>query len=50
MKNVQVRAGYVLHIGTVEGALRVGDQLKCCVDEVALNLLLINYYAVFCSL
>ena len=34
MKNVQVRGGYVLHIGNVEGTLRVGDQVKCCIDEV----------------
>jgi len=34
VKNVQVRAGYVLHIGTVEGTLRIGDQVKCCIDEV----------------
>ena len=34
MNNVQVRAGYILHIGNVEGTLRVGDQVKCCVDDV----------------
>lgn len=34
MKNVQVRAGYILHFGNVEGTLRVGDQVKCCIDEV----------------
>jgi len=34
VKNVQVRAGYILHIGVVEGTLRVGDQVKCCIDEV----------------
>lgn len=35
VKNVQVRAGYILHIGNVEGTLRVGDQVKCCIDEVS---------------
>jgi len=34
VNNVQVRAGYILHIGVVEGTLRVGDQVKCCIDEV----------------
>jgi len=34
VKNVQVRAGYILHIGNVEGTLRIGDHLKCCIDEV----------------
>lgn len=36
MKNVQVRGGYVLHIGNVEGTLRVGDKVKCLVDGVSL--------------
>jgi len=33
VKNVQVRGGYVLHIGTVEGNLKVGDTVVCNVDE-----------------
>ncbi|ESO83071.1 hypothetical protein LOTGIDRAFT_197664 [Lottia gigantea] len=33
IKNVQVRGGYVLHIGTIEGVLKVGDQVKLSVDE-----------------
>ncbi|KAK6185433.1 hypothetical protein SNE40_007670 [Patella caerulea] len=33
IKNVQVRGGYVLHIGTVEGVLNVGDKVKLSVDE-----------------
>ncbi|XP_067651201.1 alanine--tRNA ligase, cytoplasmic-like [Haliotis asinina] len=33
VKNVQVRGGYVLHIGTIEGTLRVGDAVKLSVDE-----------------
>lgn len=34
MKNTQVRGGYVLHIGTVYGSLKVGDRLILHVDEV----------------
>ena len=35
MKNVQVRAGYVLHVGNLEGRLRVGDSVKLFIDEVS---------------
>merc|ERR1719445_646438 len=31
--NVQVRGGFVLHIGTVEGNLAVGDTVECSIDE-----------------
>jgi len=31
--NVQVRGGFVLHIGTVEGTLAVGDTVDCSIDE-----------------
>lgn len=34
VNNVQVHGGYVLHVGAVEGTLRVGDQMKCQIDEV----------------
>ena len=34
VRNVQVSAGYVLHFGVVEGILKVGDQVKCALDEV----------------
>ena len=34
VSNVQVHGGYVLHVGAVEGTLRVGDQMKCQIDEV----------------
>ena len=40
MKNVQVRGGYVLHIGNIEGTLQVGDKVKLFVDQV--NLLLLS--------
>ncbi|XP_077165936.1 alanine--tRNA ligase, cytoplasmic [Paroedura picta] len=33
VKNVQVRGGYVLHIGTVYGNLKVGDVVRLYVDE-----------------
>ncbi|XP_064641704.1 alanine--tRNA ligase, cytoplasmic-like isoform X2 [Lineus longissimus] len=32
VKNVQVRGGYVLHIGTVEGTLKVGDEVLLTID------------------
>ena len=35
MTNVQVHGGYVLHVGALgEGTLKVGDTLKCLIDEV----------------
>lgn len=34
MKNTQVRGGYVLHLGTVYGTLRLGDHVSLHVDEV----------------
>ena len=37
VKNVQVRGGYILHIGAVEGTLSVGDKVKCQVDHVSKN-------------
>lgn len=33
VKNVQVRGGYVLHIGTVEGNFAVGDTVDLSIDE-----------------
>lgn len=35
VKNAQVRGGYVLHIGTVYGGLRVGDEVRLFIDEVS---------------
>lgn len=35
MKNAQVRGGYVLHIGTIYGNLKVGDQVRLFIDEVS---------------
>ena len=34
VKNTQVRGGYVLHVGTVYGTLKVGDNVILHVDEV----------------
>jgi len=31
--NVQVRGGYVQHIGTVEGVVKLGDTVQCTIDE-----------------
>ena len=35
VSNVQVHGGYVLHVGAIEGTLKVGDMLKCQIDEVS---------------
>jgi alanyl-tRNA synthetase len=32
--NVQVRGGYILHMGTVEGTLKIGDTVILQIDEV----------------
>ena len=34
VKDVQVRGGYVLHIGTMEGTLALGDTVTCAIDAV----------------
>lgn len=34
VKNTQVRGGYVLHVGTVYGTLKVGDRVTLHVDDV----------------
>lgn len=46
MKDVQVRGGYVLHIGTIEGTLAVGDTVTCTIDAVSAVLANIITYAV----
>jgi len=33
VKNVQIRGGFVLHMGTVEGTLQVGDVVELSIDE-----------------
>lgn len=32
VKNTQIRGGYIIHIGNVEGVISVGDELKLQVD------------------
>ncbi|XP_032467798.1 alanine--tRNA ligase, cytoplasmic isoform X5 [Phocoena sinus] len=34
VKNAQVRGGYVLHVGTIYGSLKVGDQVRLFIDEI----------------
>jgi len=41
VKNVQVRGGYVLHVGSVDGEITVGDKVKLQVDSVCIRELLI---------
>ncbi|XP_012272687.1 alanine--tRNA ligase, cytoplasmic [Orussus abietinus] len=46
IKNVQVRGGYILHIGTVcEGTLRSGDKVSTNVDTVRRRLIMSNHTA-----
>ncbi|CAG2248862.1 AARS [Mytilus edulis] len=37
VKNVQVRGGYVLHVGHIEGTLRVGDVVQLTIDNGAMS-------------
>lgn len=43
VKNVQVRGGYVLHIGSVEGRLAVGDRVVLNVDSVRRRPIMSNH-------
>ncbi|XP_044743601.1 alanine--tRNA ligase, cytoplasmic [Chrysoperla carnea] len=43
VKNVQVRGGYVLHIGSVEGTLKVGDQVILHLDVTRRQLVMKNH-------
>ncbi|KAF6021949.1 AARS [Bugula neritina] len=43
VKNVQVRGGYILHVGCVDGQLKVGDKVKCQVDEVRRRPIMSNH-------
>ncbi|NWH50401.1 SYAC protein, partial [Fregata magnificens] len=45
VKNVQVRGGYVLHIGTLYGSLKVGDQVHLSVDEIRRRPVMSNHTA-----
>ncbi|KFV11837.1 Alanine--tRNA ligase, cytoplasmic, partial [Pterocles gutturalis] len=45
VKNVQVRGGYVLHIGTLYGSLKVGDQVHLTIDETRRRPVMSNHTA-----
>ncbi|XP_017773819.1 PREDICTED: alanine--tRNA ligase, cytoplasmic [Nicrophorus vespilloides] len=43
VKNVQVRGGYIMHIGSVEGTLKVGDKLALNLDKSRRRLVMNNH-------
>ena len=43
VKNVQVRGGYVVHIGNLEGHLKVGDEVKLNIDQPRRKLIMGNH-------
>merc|ERR1719334_822554 len=43
VRNVQVRGGYILHIGVIEGSLRVGDHVTLHVDGERRNAIMPNH-------
>lgn len=43
MKNVQVRGGYVVHIGNLEGNLKVGDEVNLNIDQQRRRLVMGNH-------
>lgn len=43
IKNVQVRGGYVLHVGNIEGVLKVGDVVVCHLDASRRRLVMSNH-------
>lgn len=43
INSVQVRAGYVVHAGRVEGTLRLGDELNLHLDEARRRLIMNNH-------
>lgn len=43
VKNVQVKAGYVLHTGVVEGTLKVGDNVSLHIDTERRRLVMNNH-------
>lgn len=45
VKNTQVRGGYVLHVGTVYGTLKVGDRVTLRVDETRRRPIMSNHTA-----
>ncbi|XP_017296798.1 alanine--tRNA ligase, cytoplasmic [Kryptolebias marmoratus] len=45
VKNTQVRGGYILHIGTVYGTLKVGDRVTLHLDEARRRPIMSNHTA-----
>lgn len=45
VKNTQVRGGYVLHVGTIYGTLKVGDRVTLHVDEARRRPIMSNHTA-----
>uniref|UniRef100_A0A8C9RQE9 Alanine--tRNA ligase n=1 Tax=Scleropages formosus TaxID=113540 RepID=A0A8C9RQE9_SCLFO len=45
VKNTQIRGGYVLHVGTVYGTLRVGDRVTLHLDEARRRPIMSNHTA-----
>merc|ERR1712013_550486 len=43
--DVQVHGSYVIHIGTLEGTLKVGDKVKCNIDGAARRTMMSNHTA-----
>lgn len=43
VKNVQVRGGYVIHIGVIEGTLKKGDRVSLHIDESRRRLVMNNH-------
>eukprot|EP00794_Sanderia_malayensis_P019007 gene19007-20919_t len=43
VSDVQVHGGYVLHVGNLEGTLRVGDNVNCFIDEERRKCLMNNH-------
>lgn len=45
VRNTQVRGGYILHVGTVYGSLKVGDRMRLYVDETRRRPVMSNHTA-----
>lgn len=43
VKNVQVRGGFVIHVGVVEGTLKTGDSVSLHIDESRRRLIMNNH-------
>lgn len=43
VKNVQVRGGYIIHIGNIEGTLRKGDKVNLHIDAERRRLVMSNH-------